>query len=114
MADPFQDFEFEFYMENSSNPELAEDLRMEAESRLRDLARGHQDMIGASVAIEKPAKKETDYIFQARVVAYVRPNHIAAVEKGQSPMAALQSALDAVERQVREKRGKLSEYWKKP
>lgn len=113
--DRFEDeFDFEFYMEESPNPQLEEDLRLEALTRLRELAEGHQDIIGASVAVEKPAKKETSFVFQARVVAYVRPENIAAVEKEDSPMAALQSVLDAVERQVRQKRGKLDEPWKRP
>jgi hypothetical protein len=47
-------------------------------------------------------------------VVYVRPDNVAAVEKGGKAEEALKGALDAVERQVREYRNKLSEPWKQP
>jgi ribosome-associated translation inhibitor RaiA len=114
MPEDVVDFEFEFYSEDMPNSQLDDDLRMEADSRLRALAEGRTDMIGASVAVEKPAHGETAYIYQARIVAFIRPDNIVAVEKEDSAMAALQAALDAVERQVRERREQFHEPWKQP
>ena len=78
------------------------------------MAEGHTDLIGASVVLEQPAQAESAYLYQARVVVYGRPDHIAAVEKDASLERALRGALDAVERQVRERRAKLAEHWKQP
>ena len=108
------EFEFEFYADEIDNPALEEELLLEADSRLRSLAEGQRDMIGASVAVEKQVKAETNYLFRARVVAYIKPDKIAAVEKESSAMEALKAALEAVERQVREHRENISEPWKKP
>lgn len=108
------DFEFEFYCKDIPNIQLEDDLRIEAENHLQDLATGHSDMIGASVAVEKPAQRETAYIYQARVIAYIKPDNIVAIEKNDSAMAAIQGALNAVERQVRERREKFHEPWKRP
>jgi ribosome-associated translation inhibitor RaiA len=44
----------------------------------------------------------------------MRPDNVAAVEKGETIEAALNGALAAVERQVREYRNKLRERWKPP
>lgn len=108
------DFEFEFYAEDIQQPGLERDLRAEAEGRLRELATGHDDMVGASVAIEKPAQRETAYIYEGRVVAYVRPKDVIAVEKADGALAPLQDALDAVERQIREQRERLRKPWEQP
>lgn len=108
------DFQFEFYAEEFGNPALEEELRLEADSWLRALAEGHRDMIGASVAVEKPVEAETDFVYRARVVAYIKPDNIASVEKAGNALTALKGALDAVELQVRERRNKISEPWKKP
>jgi hypothetical protein len=71
-------------------------------------------VIGASVALDQPASGESPYLYQARVVVYARPEHIAATEKGADLHSTLKGALNAVERQVRERRAKLSEGWKQP
>jgi len=104
------DFGFEFY---STVPDPAGSLREEARRRLSALAEGYTDMIGASVAIEELTQEETPHVYEARVVAYLRPDNIAAVEKSDSAIGALKGALDAAERQVRELRDKLSEPWKR-
>lgn len=99
----------------SEVPNLTEDdLRDAAEGRLRKLAQGHTDMIGASVAVEVLGSGQTPHRFQARVVAYIRPSNIAATEKGDSPQAALKGALDALERQVRARRDDLGRPWERP
>lgn len=105
------DFSFEFY---SEVPELESELEVEAERRLRELAADRTDMIGASVAVEQPAEAETPYIYQARIVVYIKPENIAAVEKGETVETALKGALDAVERQVRERRDMLRKPWQQP
>lgn len=87
------------------------DFYVELEDRLRELARGHRDITGAAASLEKPAEgRETPPLYEASVVVYIRPNNIAAVEKADEPLKALQGALDAVERQVREQRGRLRNY----
>jgi ribosome-associated translation inhibitor RaiA len=105
------EFDFEYYSE-LDRPDS--ELREEAEFRLRELASGHSDMIGAAVAIEMLAGGGTTYLYQARVVAYIRPDNIAAVAKAETTTAALSEALKAVERQVRERRNKFQEPWKQP
>jgi ribosome-associated translation inhibitor RaiA len=109
------DFTFEFHTELPNLREVLEnELRAEAEHRLLALAEGHTDLIGASVVLEQPTRAETSYIYQARVVVYGRPDHLAAVEKDNTLESALRGAIDAVERQVRERREKLAERWKQP
>jgi ribosome-associated translation inhibitor RaiA len=109
------EFDFEFYNELENLGDLEEKLRDEAETRLRKLSKGHTDITGAAVSLESLDKgAETNYIVRARVVAYVRPENIVGVEKGDNPLSALKNALSAVERQVREKRDKLRETWKRP
>jgi len=105
------DFDFEFFSEIEG---LDVDLIAEAEKRLREMASGHDDMIGASVAMEELTGEETSRLYQARVVAYIRPENIAAVEKNTTPEGTLRGALDALERQVREKRERLRERWQQP
>jgi hypothetical protein len=48
------DFTIEF---QTATPELIEDLRTEAEVRLRDLAAGHNDLTGAAVAVTERLRK---------------------------------------------------------
>ncbi|NJL95996.1 MAG: hypothetical protein HC915_20830 [Anaerolineae bacterium] len=80
------------------------------EDRVSDLARGHTDITGAAATLSQPAAgRETAYIFAASVVVYMRPNNINATEKHDNPAQALKGALDAIERQVRQQRGKLRE-----
>lgn len=105
------DFSYEFTGE-ISQPD--EPLRMEAEQRLRQLAEGHTDIIGAAVAVEELTGSSTPHSYRARIVVYMRPKDITAVEKESDPMTALQKALQTVERQIREYRDKLRERWKQP
>lgn len=94
---------------------LLERMQQEAEMRLRKLAKGHTDLTGAAVALEREDKQAvTGFPVRARVVVYTRPDYLAGVETATDAMAALKGALDAVERQVREKRARLRETWKRP
>jgi len=97
------EFEIEFY---SPLSHLDEEARNETEERLRKLATGHWDITGASVAAEDVAPHE----YRARVVVYMRPENIAAEEKGDSAQTALRSAIRAVERQVRSQRERMREH----
>ncbi|MGC9335281.1 MAG: HPF/RaiA family ribosome-associated protein [Anaerolineae bacterium] len=104
------DFDFEFY---SEVPDPGDELRAESLERLLALAEGHDDLIGASVALEELTGATTPYRYQVRVIAFIRPDNIAAVEKAETSLGALKGALTALERQVREYREKLRETWKR-
>lgn len=107
----------EFTLELSSEdlPQVAEyKLYVQAEERLRRLATDHNDMVGAAVNVRRPASGETAFLHEVTVVIYGRPEHIAATEKDASAAQALKGALDAAERQIRERRKKLKERWKQP
>lgn len=109
--------ELDFTIEFNSDLDDAsfeEELFLEADSRLRALAKGHDDITGAAVTVRKPIGAQTPPLHQATVVTYVRPNNIVGKEKQESVVGALKGALDAVERQIREKRDKLKESWKRP
>jgi ribosome-associated translation inhibitor RaiA len=105
---PF-DFEFTTEIAESEAP-----LWEEANERLRALREGHDDIVDAAVTVEDLTGSETPHRYQARVVLYMRPDNIVGVEKAPDAMAALQSALDVVERQVRKERAKRREKWKRP
>jgi ribosome-associated translation inhibitor RaiA len=98
------DFTFEFY---SEVPDLDAGLRADADNRLRELAAGHTDLVGTSIGVEELTGATTPYRYQARVLVYMRLNDVVAVEKDETAEAALDSALDAVERQIREARARL-------
>lgn len=105
------DFDFEFYTEV---PNVPGELRLEVLNRLESLAAGKKDMIGASVAVERIAHGETSHFYQARIVAYIKPKNIAAVEKAENLEMSLRGALVAIERKIRKKREKFGEPWKRP
>lgn len=91
------------------------DFYVMIEDRLRDLAEGHTDITGAAATIEQPAQgRETNHIFEASIVVYVRPNNVSATEKDSNPELALKGALDAVERQIRDQRKKLRDDRRSP
>lgn len=104
-----QDFPFDFEFYNETDLPDAEYYDT-AYSQITDLAEGHKDITGASVSLEELSSEETPHAYQARVVLYVRPTNIVATEKMPSALDALQNALDAVIKQVREKREKLSSH----
>lgn len=95
------DFHLDFYSEIAAP---SDPLWAQAEKRLRALASGHKDMIGARVSLEENTGDETPHVFEAQVVAYIKPANLAATEKAASAEQALDGALQAVERQVRDQR----------
>jgi ribosome-associated translation inhibitor RaiA len=82
-----------------------------AVDRLSKLAKGYNDISGAIVNFKQPAKEhQTAYINEVTIVVYMGADHIAATEKGEQFQATLNGALDAVERQVRERREQERNY----
>jgi len=100
-------FDFEFYNETDLPDAEYND---KAYNQITEVAEGHNDITGASVSLEELSSEETPHAYQARVVLYVRPTNMVATEKMPSALDALQNALDAVLKQVREKREKLSSH----
>ncbi len=82
-----------------------------AVERLSKLSEGHADISGAVVNFKQPAQqRETPYIYEITIVVYMGSDHIAATEKNEQFRAALDGSLDAVERQVRERRERQRNY----
>jgi ribosome-associated translation inhibitor RaiA len=76
-----------------------------AVDRLSQLAESHNDISGGVVNFKQPAKgHQTAYTYEVTIVVYMGSDHIVATEKGEQFQATLNGALDAVERQVRERR----------
>lgn len=107
------DFTIEFNGEGLSEA-VESSMFDEADLRLRELADDHDDLTGAAINIRQPAHANTPYLYEATVVVYARPKNIASTEKDADPVIALKEALNAVERQVRKKREKLSKHWERP
>ncbi len=105
------DFDYEFY---SEIPHVKEEYSAKVERELRELAKGHHDLIGASVAVEELAQRESPFLYRARVVVFIRPENLAATENAETVDAALKGALNAITRQVRAHREKLRTPWKQP
>jgi ribosome-associated translation inhibitor RaiA len=82
-----------------------------AVDRLSKLAKGHNDISGAVVNFKQPAKEhQTAYINEVTIVVYMGSDNIAATEKGEHFHSTLNGALDAVERQVHERRTQQRNY----
>lgn len=90
------------------------ELEVEVVQRLEKLAEGHTDIIGAMVSATELASEETPYRYQSKVVVYLRPHNVMGEERADNLSASVKGALSAAERQVREKREKLGEPWKRP
>ena len=82
-----------------------------AVDRLSKLDEGQNDISGAVVNLKQPAKEhQTAYISEVTIVVYMGSDHIAATEKGEQFESTLDGALDAVERQVHERRKQERKY----
>lgn len=111
MAEEYTDFPIEFHVDPEVDDDTEKTLYVEAEDRLRKLAANHTDITGAAIDITQPAEqRETDFIFEASIVVYTRPNNVAAVEKHSDMQTALRAAVKEVERQIRDKRDRLRKY----
>ena len=71
-------------------------------------------MTGASITISRPAHGETPYLYRVSIVVYMRPDNVYADEKSDNLEAAFTGASAAIVRQIRERRNKLGEPWKRP
>ncbi|MEZ4864981.1 MAG: HPF/RaiA family ribosome-associated protein [Caldilineaceae bacterium] len=110
-----QEFTFEFRNEvEDLSAAVEERLRQDTEERLRQLGQGHNDVIGAAMSLEAPAKAQgSSYLYRANVVVYARPENVAAVSEQKDVSSAAHQALEKVERQIRERREKLQERRRK-
>lgn len=104
-AEQFTDLPIEFYNEVNDDETLYDEI----DRRLRTLARDNTDIVGASANL-RDANLGTESGYEATIVAYTRPSHTVGTVVAKQPLAAIKGALDAVERQVREKREKLRGY----
>jgi hypothetical protein len=104
-----QEFPFDFEFLNQTQQPDSE-LYQIAYDQITEMAQGHTDIVGAKVSLEELSSDATPHAFQARVVLYVRPEHIAATEIAPSSLGALQQALNAATKQLQEKRNKLRNY----
>lgn len=95
------EFAIEYYVEGTHLGQRQKDT---IEVRLNKLARGHRDIAGASVAVEcvSGANKRAEY--KVRLVVYRKPSNIAATRTQDSVRGAINEALEAVVRQIREQR----------
>ncbi|MCJ7521248.1 MAG: HPF/RaiA family ribosome-associated protein [Dehalococcoidia bacterium] len=100
-----ENFPVEFNNEVDAVKKSENEFYTLAVERLRKLAEGHNDISGAVVNFKQPAReRETSYMYEVTIVIYMGSEHIAATQKCEQFGATLDSALDAVERQVRESR----------
>ena len=105
------DIPIELHNAVSSRDDHDRDLYILAEERINRLAKGHTDITRAEITLTEPTKNNhTTYIVEATVVLFIRPSNISATETAGEPKIALKGALDAVERQVYQKREKLRNY----
>ena len=104
------DFPIEIHSESD---DFTQDLQDKTLSRLQEIKGDHSDIVGASVNVREIARGEDPRV-EFKVVAYARPDRFVASEKSHNIRTAMKGALDALERQIREKRAKLKEHWKRP
>lgn len=107
------DFTIEFNGEGLGESEEAA-MFAEADTRLRELACEHNDMTGAAITIREPAQGAKAFLYEATISVHIRPEQLAVSKKHEDSLMALTDALDAVERQVREKRAHLRHRWESP
>ncbi len=89
-------------------------LLTESEQLLRALTENHNDLVGASISVEEIAGAEESFLYQARIVAYLKPENIAVVEKRETAETALRDALSTIEKRIRTQRNKRREVWEQP
>lgn len=99
---------------HSETERFTDKLERKALRQLQALKGDHTDIVGASIAVEEIAKAQAAFRYQATVVVHMRPDRVVASKKADGVRQAIQQALSALERQVRERRAKLREHWKRP
>ena len=104
-------FPIEFNNELDDVKKSENETFTQAVERLSQLAEGHNDISGGVVNLKQPSQgHETSYIYEVTIVLYMGSDHIAATEKGEQFQSTLSGALDAVERQVHERRTQQRNY----
>jgi hypothetical protein len=89
-------------------------LKTEAEQRLRALTENRNDFIGASISVEEIAGVEESYLYQATIVAYLKPENIAVVEKRETAETAFNDALSTIEDRIRSDHDMRRKVWQQP
>ena len=91
---------------HTDTPELTDALKAKLEMRLQKLLKRHHDVTGASLAVKTLTGKNgtAHHRYRVRLVVYQRPENVAAAREDDHVSSALQEVIDAVERQVRERR----------
>lgn len=103
-ADSSPKFSIEYYAESVH---LSQRDKDSIEARIHKLARGHRDISGASVAVERISGTKKHAEYKARLVVYCRPANIAASRTHVLVRSAVSEALEAIERQIREQRERM-------
>lgn len=98
----------------SESDGFTDKLKEKTLRRLIDLKGDHTDIVSAAITIEDVAKGQEAFRYEFKVIAHMRPDPVIASKQSDSVEAAMKAALDALERQVRERRAKLKEHWKRP
>jgi hypothetical protein len=107
--------ELDFHVEfNIEVPNFETNLKIESEQRLRVLTENRNDFIGASISVEEIAGIDDSYLYQARIVTYLKPENIAVVVKRETAETALRDALTTIEDRIRADRDKRRNVWQQP
>lgn len=109
--------ELDFTLEFNSDTELGtqEDILYDViYNELKPLAEERHDIVGAAATLRRHGDGFSAHAYEATIVAYVRPSNIAATKKADSPEVAVEEALEALVRQIRQKRQKLGKPWEQP
>lgn len=107
MSDKTNFTEFPITYFNEYNDDL--ELYNECERRLNALRGNHDDMTAASVSVRE-AQFGTESGVTVNVTVEVRPDTAVSTVTAPNAKAAMNGALDNVERQVREQRERLRGY----
>lgn len=101
-----ENFPIEFNNEIDDVKKSENEVYTLAVDRLSKLAKGHNDISGAVVNLKQPVS----YLYEVTIVVYMGSDDIAATEKGEQLQSTLSGTLDAVERQVHERRTQERNY----
>ena len=104
-------FPIEFNNEIDDVKKSENEYYTQAVERLSKLAEGHNDISGGVVNLKQPSPgHDTPHIYEVTIALYMGSDNIAATEKGEQFQSTLSGALDAVERQVHERRTQQRNY----
>ena len=104
-------FAIEFNNEIDGIKESENEYYAQAADRIKQLAEGHDDILGGAINLKLPTKgHHKTYLYEVKIVVHMGATHIAATEEGKEIQSTLDRALDAVERQVLEHREKQRNY----